>query len=269
MFSKSFFKSFLLLLLLNTLILIFLPLLPLRYLFPILTFLVIFNIFLLFYSEFLFIKTLKLQSPFLFQGDPWGIDKIWTEQQKNKFSKKNHYYILNRDQPFSLCFSNLKGNHVVFSKSLLELLTEEEKKALVCYYFTGFYSGWSPVLTLLSCFHYLIDKLFFLLETPFRLFRKNKSPLFFPLFLKILSLPIQKVYFLMDKETKAKEQGKAFPKLLWKTQSLYKMDKMKLPDWLTPVFFGNPLTWKVLKWYFSFQPKMPVRVKTLIGTYPP
>ena len=267
MFSKPHLKSFLLLLFLDGGSLSFcFYLLPIKYFIFILVFLVILNIYLLFFSEFLFIKTLQL-SPLL-PGQFPAIQEIWEEY---KISKKTHCYIADTKSPFTCAFSNSQADFAVFSKGLLEILTKEEVKAIVYYYLQSFSTGYSFFLTLISYICWLIFKLLIVIELPFRLIKKNPSPtpFCFPFVLKAFSLISGWIFFYLDKKTQQKLQGRDYPHVLWKTQSLLKMENFSLPVWMAPVFLGNLLTLKSIKWYLSFQPKIRARVKALIGSYPP
>ena len=231
--------------------------------------LIVLNIGLLFFSELLFIKVLRLRP--LLPTDPSDIHKIW-HFERNRALKTARCYIAPGPGAFSLHFSNGKANAAVFSESLLELLTKEELKALACYYQTGFATGWSLFFTLLSFFCALLWALFFVLESPFRFFLKDrkpqKSPFCFAMFIKALSFPACRIFLYLDRKTQHRLSDFSLPKALWKTQSLYELEQLKLPDWMVPVFFANPLTKRSLKWYLSFQPKIRLRMKALAGTYP-
>ena len=269
MLPRQSLKSFLLLLILNggTVSFCF-ALLPIKYFIFILVFLVILNIYLLFFSELLFIKTLQLKP--LPLGQFPIIQAVW-EEQKIKTSKKAGCLIADTKSPFTFAFSNNKADFAVFSKGLLEILTKEEIKAIVCYYFKSFSSGWSLFLTLVAYICWLIFKLFVLVELPFHLIRKNRNstPLCFPFFLKALGLISGWIFFYLDKKVHQELKGRDYPHTLWKVQSLYEMENFSLPEWMAPVFFSNFLTSRPVRWYLSFQPKTRTRVKALIGSYPP
>ena len=268
MLLKNCLKSFVLLIVFNsgTLSLLF-YLFPVKYLTLNLVFLVILNTYLLFFSDWLFIKTLQLKP--ILPTDSSGIHAIWEEWRKNTNSQRGRCYIFDSKLPLSLHFSHSKEHFAVFSKGLLELLTKEEMKALVCYCFTSFLTGWSLFLTLISYFCLLVFWLCFILEAPVRILRKNKKPILFPWFLKTLGFITRRIFLHLDKKTHQTLAEKSYPHTLWKVQSLYKVDIFSVPAWMAPVFFGNPLTWKTLKWYVFFQPKIRQRVKALTGSYPP
>ena len=223
----------------------------------------------LFFSDLLFIKRLRLR-PVLPTDD---IYKIWHNKAEGLPDNADRCYIAPGPDLFSLHFSNGKTNGAVFSESFLELLSQKELEALVCYYKTGFATGWSLFLTLLSLFCAPVRMVFFILESPFRLFLKDSklkaSPFCFLLFLTVLSRPAQGIFLSLDQKTQRRCPKAGLPKALWKMQSLYELEQMHPPDWMIPVFSADPLTKKSFKWYISFQPKIRLRIKALTGTYPP
>lgn len=291
---KNNLKSFALLFFFNSFYLsFFFYFLPLHYFFSVLIFFAAINTWLLFFPVFPFIQKFNPRLAFPTEG----IFKIWKEEKKDLSKKKALCYIVEKEIPFTLHFSGLQTHSAVFSRGLLALLTVEELKALVCYFWTLFSAGWSLFFTLLSFFCFPIRALLFLLEIPFHFiysifkFLKNsvflnkekmtedlndvttgkqkRSEILFPLFFKLLSLSFYRVFLCMDKKAYQKPAGKALGSALWKVQSFYEVENVSPPLWMSLLFFGNPLTFRVYKWYFSFQPQLRSRVKTLIGSYPP
>lgn len=291
---KIFFKSFVPLFIFNSFYLSFLfYFLPIHYFFSLLIFFVAVNVWLLFFPAFPFIQKFSPRLAFPTER----IFKIWEMEQAASSQKKSLCYIVEEEMPFALHFSGLQTNSAVFSRGLLELLTVEELKALVCCFWTLFSTGWSLFFTLFSFFCFPIRVLFFLLEIPFHfvysIFKFLKNSVFlnkekitedsndgaiekpknkeilFPLFFKLLSLPFSRVFLHIDKKTYQKSAGKALGGALWKAQSFYEMENISPPPWMSLLFFGNPLTFRVYKWYFSFQPQLRLRVRALIGVYPP
>lgn len=291
--KKNNFKSFALVFVFNGFYLsFFYYFLPFYYFFFILIFFVALNIWMLFFPAFPFIR--KLKPRLAFPTDPKDILGIWEEEKKTFSNEKALCYIVEKEVPLSFHFSSLRANSAVFSRHLLELLTPEEVKALVCYFFTVFSTNWSLFFTLLSFFCFPIWILCFLLEAPFRFFysffknsiflnkkkvlensncvnseKKKRSEILSPLFFKLLPLFFYRVFLCMDKKTQKKTTGEALGSALWKVQSLYEVENFSPPLWMSPLFFGNPLTFRVYRWYFSFQPRLRQRVKALVGSYPP
>lgn len=289
------FKSFALLFVFNSFYLSLLfYFLPLPYLVLILIFFIVLNVWLLFFPEFFFMRKLKARPAFL--TDSKGILKIWKAAQKTSSTKRATCYIVEEGAPFSFYFSGFRADSAVFSKSLLELLTLEEAKALVCYFFTVFSTGWGLFFTVFSFFCSPVWILFFLLEAPFRFFysiglvtlnrKERKKEMiekkgslgmkkqrghesFSLLVLKLLSLFFYRTFLYLDRKTHQKPEGKALGRALWKVESLYKTETLSLSFWMLPLFFGNPLTFRFYGWYLSFQPRLRQRVKALVGYYPP
>ena len=161
---KNNLKSFALLFFFNSFYLsFFFYFLPLHYFFSVLIFFAAINTWLLFFPVFPFIQKFNPRLAFPTEG----IFKIWKEEKKDLSKKKALCYIVEKEIPFTLHFSGLQTHSAVFSRGLLALLTVEELKALVCYFWTLFSAGWSLFFTLLSFFCFPIRALLFLLEIPF------------------------------------------------------------------------------------------------------
>ena len=195
---KKYFPSFIFLFLFNSCVLwLCFYFFSTRYFVLSLGLLVVLNIWVLFFSEYFFIKILRLRVALPTED----IYRIWHNENSSSF-KSDQCYIASGPGTFSLHFSNGKMNAAVFSENLLELLTKKELESLVCYYKTGFATGWSLFLTLLAFFCAFLWALCFILEAPFRLFLKTKklkkTPFCFLLFLKLLSLPARWIFLSLD-----------------------------------------------------------------------
>ena len=138
--KKNNLKSFALLFVCNSFYLgFFFYFLPFHYFFLLLIFFVALNIWLLFSPVFPFIQ--KLKPRLAFPTDPKGILGIWEKEGRNFPQKKAICYIVEKEVLLSFHFSSLRADSAVFSRGLLELLTVEEVKALVCYFWTVFSTG--------------------------------------------------------------------------------------------------------------------------------
>ena len=78
-------------------------------------------------------------------------------------------FTVNSGAVFAIGFSRFTKNRIVLSRDLADSLTKEELKAVFIYFETVFASGFGLFWTLLAVFFRLMQAVFFLAETPFRL----------------------------------------------------------------------------------------------------
>ncbi len=267
---KSHFKSFFLVIFINFLLCLpVLLFLEAQFLVPTIAFLGIFNAYLyLFHLQ----KILK-HFPFQHFGpnDPWKVTTSFKSLEKPSGFKNVNCYKTKVDFPVSICFGNPREYFIIFSESLLDALSEKEIKLLLSYYIQSVSNGSTLFLTLISGIIYCLDGFLFLINYPFKYFQKTKPVNFLMVWiLYILSWPTKPLFSRLDRQfAKTKEEKKLWASLLWKLDSLYKLEKRNFPIFFTSLFLANPLTNNKWECYISLQPKIRSRVKNLIGSYPP
>ena len=268
----KFYKSFLFLFGLN-----FLFVLPvwlffdLRYLVPVSVFLLILNLFLVFFAGF-YLKRNFSFSAFV-PEDPYGVHSTF-EGLKNIYNLRNVQLLKIKHKGYSFFyFCTGKKSFFVLSEDLLEGLSKRDIKLLLSYPFQMAKSGDLFFLTLLSAFLFLIEKLLYFSNYPLSFFKKDSAKrgnLFLFLVLGALSLMTKNIFYREDKNVFLREQkGQEQALFLWRLDSIFTVNPPKTPPFMAPLFLTNPLTDSIWQGYIPLQPLTQKRIKHLTGIYPP
>lgn len=265
---KIYLKSSLPLLFINLIPLLFFSLLleP-RFLIPLIAFLLCLNVYLCFVFPSQILNHFSVQS--LTPQDPWQIMPLLKKTMPPSSSVE--FYKIKQSQPLSLCFGSAHKQYILFSESLLDLLSPKEKELLLSYYAYSISQGGYFALTLWSGLIYLLDRILFVLNYPLKIFKKQNSKpslnMVMVLIFFLLTPWVRLHFFKLDSHQKENNKDWAF--LLWKLDSAYQLENFNFPSFLAPLFPCNPLTNLKRGCYVSLQPKIKLRVKKLIGSYPP
>lgn len=280
--AKTHFKSYLFLLILNLILLSPAIFLEVRFLIPLASFLVIFNTYLFFFPQLNILKKIPTQhfTPY----DPWDVIILSKELANKKNIKNVICYKSKKPFPFSVCFGNSRGYYIIISEPLLNLLSKKELNTLLAYYFHAIRTGNIFYLSLLSGLIYTLESLFFIINYPrnfFNLFGGLKKSRQMPsksitVFILLIFGWLTKPLFhhldksfssIKDKNLDGIANSKKLALLLWKINSLYRLEKISTLLYLAPIFItGNPFIKNNSQ---SLYPKIKLRVKNLTGLYPP
>lgn len=266
-----FYKSVLFLLGLNAVLLLPVALLSLKYLILAFVFLIVLDLFLLFFSGF------HLQKKFSFSVFPpedfYGAGRIFDNLKKH-YALKNVQLFKVKEPSYSFfCFQNGRRVFVVLSEDLLEIFSKEDIKCLLSYPFQMARSGDLLFLTIISNFLFLVEKFSYFLNYPLYFFGKRnpeRKALLVVLVLKTMSFMTKGIFEKADRNfssTKGEKGGQAL--ILWSLDSLMRVKNQQISSFLAPLFLMNPLTDSVWESYISLQPLIKDRVKGLTGIYPP
>jgi len=266
---RVFYKSFLFLVALTALFLLgIFFLLEIRFLIPTVLLLFFLNLFLCFFTSY-FIKKNYRFSHFP-KDDFYGISALFEE-----FKKKNgnpRVQLLKSEELTCLYWGGPQGSMIALSEDFLESFNKKQAGCFLAYAFKKIKSGDLFFFSLLSSFLYLTLKPASILGRPLFFKREKKERNFLEKgLIKLLSLTIQPLFYKTDKELfKTLEQKREQALFLWNLESFTRLQKQKIPLFLSPLCLIDPLAGSFEEENQAvLQPLVKNRLKKLTKTYPP
>lgn len=214
--------------------------------------------------------------------DPWGLSRLMEELKADladkRGGKKNRFWPsrpapvclkASAEAPFSLCLAPVFGApKIIISESLLDILSEQERKRLAAWHFQAAVSGGAVFLTLIS----RIMRFVYIVPLSLRLFSKSAAGRMFVsrLVFRAASVLARPVFLKLDQLAAAGHHGRETALLLWKACSLSQTQPPDLPLFFAPLSPVCLLAGARRKRRpASLHPKKKARIKALAGGWPP
>ena len=250
------YKAFLFLFIFNAFVfLLGLFCLDLRFLIPVVFFLLVFNGFLCAFIDF-YLKDSFSVFP---KDDFYGISKTF-EQMKQSYPASKLELLKTKDQ--ELYWTFFGRSKLALSEDFLDSFNQKERKLFLSYVFQLERSGDLFFISLASAFLFVVQKIAGVLTYPLILKKSSKTYDKFSLWL--FSLFMKSFLYQADQKLVEDPDEKSEQALfLWRLSSFTKLNsKSPLPLFLAPLCLINPLK------FSEGYPPIKLRIKRLIGSFP-